>query len=42
MVFLARKHQKRFLSSDVPEHAEEIGVSQLVYQAQKVKTTEVF
>uniref|UniRef100_A0A8U8B4J2 MRN complex interacting protein n=1 Tax=Geospiza parvula TaxID=87175 RepID=A0A8U8B4J2_GEOPR len=35
-----RKHLKRFLSSDVPEHAEESGVSQLVYQAKKVKTTE--
>ncbi|XP_048175384.1 MRN complex-interacting protein isoform X1 [Corvus hawaiiensis] len=35
-----RKHQKRFLSSDVPELAEESGVSQLVYQAKKVKTTE--
>nr|XP_054498959.1 MRN complex-interacting protein [Agelaius phoeniceus] len=35
-----RKHPKRFLSSDVPEHAEESGVSQLVYQAKKVKTTE--
>ncbi|NWW38838.1 MRNIP protein, partial [Panurus biarmicus] len=32
-----RKHQKRFLSSDVPEHAEESGVSQLVYQAKKHK-----
>ncbi|NXY21608.1 MRNIP protein, partial [Atrichornis clamosus] len=32
-----RKHQKRFLSSDVPEHAEENGVSQLVYQAKKHK-----
>ncbi|NXS87616.1 MRNIP protein, partial [Erpornis zantholeuca] len=32
-----RKHQKHFLSSDVPEHAEESGVSQLVYQAQKRK-----
>ncbi|NXB34870.1 MRNIP protein, partial [Eulacestoma nigropectus] len=32
-----RKHQKRFLSSDVPEHAEESGVSQLVYQAKKRK-----
>ncbi|NXC53599.1 MRNIP protein, partial [Aleadryas rufinucha] len=32
-----RKHQKRFLSNDVPEHAEEIGVSQLVYQAKKHK-----
>ncbi|NWX27440.1 MRNIP protein, partial [Notiomystis cincta] len=27
----------RFLSSDVPEHAEESGVSQLVYQAKKYK-----
>ncbi|XP_038006356.1 MRN complex-interacting protein [Motacilla alba alba] len=35
-----RKHQKHFLSSDVPEHAEGSGVSQLVYQAKKVKTTE--
>ncbi|NXH80134.1 MRNIP protein, partial [Edolisoma coerulescens] len=32
-----RKHQKRFLSSDVPEHAEESGISQLVYQAKKHK-----
>ncbi|NXI88543.1 MRNIP protein, partial [Rhipidura dahli] len=32
-----RKHQKCFLSSDVPEHAEENGVSQLVYQAKKHK-----
>ncbi|NXS26858.1 MRNIP protein, partial [Pomatostomus ruficeps] len=32
-----RKHQKRFLSSDVPEHAEESGVSQLVSQAKKRK-----
>ncbi|NXY52932.1 MRNIP protein, partial [Callaeas wilsoni] len=32
-----RKHPKRFLSSDVPEHAEESGVSQLVYQAKKHK-----
>ncbi|NXO19288.1 MRNIP protein, partial [Oriolus oriolus] len=32
-----RKHQKRFLSSDVPEHAEESGVSQLVYHAKKRK-----
>ncbi|NWV56355.1 MRNIP protein, partial [Daphoenositta chrysoptera] len=32
-----RKQQKRFLSSDVPEHAEESGVSQLVYQAKKHK-----
>ncbi|NWV91008.1 MRNIP protein, partial [Machaerirhynchus nigripectus] len=32
-----RKHQKRFLSSDIPEHAEESGVSQLVYQAKKRK-----
>ncbi|NXT96820.1 MRNIP protein, partial [Buphagus erythrorhynchus] len=30
-----RKHPKCFLSSDVPEHAEESGVSQLVYQAKK-------
>lgn len=42
LVFLARKHPKHFLSSDVAEHAEESGVSQLVYQAKKVKTTEVF
>ncbi|XP_068062010.1 MRN complex-interacting protein [Anomalospiza imberbis] len=35
-----RKHPKHFLSSDVPEHAEESGVSQLVYQVKKVKTTE--
>ncbi|XP_063269510.1 MRN complex-interacting protein isoform X2 [Prinia subflava] len=35
-----RKHPKFFLSSDLPEHAEESGVSQLVYQAKKVKTTE--
>ncbi|NXH34412.1 MRNIP protein, partial [Myiagra hebetior] len=32
-----RKHQKRFLSSDVPEHAEESGVSQCGYQAKKRK-----
>ncbi|NWI84012.1 MRNIP protein, partial [Dryoscopus gambensis] len=32
-----RKHQKRFLSNDVPEHAEESGVSQLLYQAKKHK-----
>ncbi|NXM43348.1 MRNIP protein, partial [Gymnorhina tibicen] len=32
-----RKHQKRFLSSDVPKDAEESGVSQLVYQAKKHK-----
>ncbi|NWT62201.1 MRNIP protein, partial [Erythrocercus mccallii] len=32
-----RKHLKRFLSSDVPEHAEESGVSQLVYQAKRHK-----
>ncbi|NWI44275.1 MRNIP protein, partial [Picathartes gymnocephalus] len=32
-----RKHLKRFLSSDVPEHAEESGVSQLVYPAKKHK-----
>ncbi|NXD98585.1 MRNIP protein, partial [Chaetorhynchus papuensis] len=32
-----RKHQKHFLSSDVPEHAERSGVSQLVYQAKKHK-----
>ncbi|KAM4764175.1 MRN complex-interacting protein isoform 4-T4 [Cyanocitta cristata] len=32
-----RKHQKCFLSSDVPELAEESGVSQLVYQAKKHK-----
>ncbi|NWH91847.1 MRNIP protein, partial [Aegithalos caudatus] len=35
-----RKHPKRFLSSDVPEHAEENGVSQFVYQAKKAKITE--
>ncbi|XP_021407842.2 MRN complex-interacting protein isoform X1 [Lonchura striata] len=35
-----RKHPKHFLSSDVPEHAEESGVSQLLYQVKKVKTTE--
>ncbi|KAM7042252.1 MRN complex-interacting protein [Acridotheres tristis] len=35
-----RKHPKSSLSSDVPEHAEESGVSQLVCQAKKVKTTE--
>uniref|UniRef100_A0A8C0UQL8 MRN complex interacting protein n=1 Tax=Cyanistes caeruleus TaxID=156563 RepID=A0A8C0UQL8_CYACU len=35
-----RKHLKHFLSNDVPEHAEESGVSQLVHQAKKVKTTE--
>ncbi|XP_041337803.1 MRN complex-interacting protein isoform X1 [Pyrgilauda ruficollis] len=35
-----RKHPKRFLSSAVPEHAEESGASQLVCQAKKVKTTE--
>ncbi|NWX65366.1 MRNIP protein, partial [Promerops cafer] len=35
-----RRHPKRFLSSDVPEHAEESGVSQLVHQAKKIKTTE--
>ncbi|XP_064243757.1 MRN complex-interacting protein [Passer domesticus] len=35
-----RKHPKRFLSSAAPEHAEESGASQLVYQAKKVKTTE--
>ncbi|NXU34598.1 MRNIP protein, partial [Drymodes brunneopygia] len=32
-----RKHLKRFLSSDVPEHAERSGVSQLVNQAKKHK-----
>ncbi|NXM56185.1 MRNIP protein, partial [Illadopsis cleaveri] len=32
-----RKHLKRFLSSDVPEHAEESGVSQLVNQAKRHK-----
>ncbi|NWU36917.1 MRNIP protein, partial [Hylia prasina] len=32
-----RKHLKRFLSSDVPEHAEGSEVSQLVYQAKKHK-----
>ncbi|NXP64889.1 MRNIP protein, partial [Chloropsis cyanopogon] len=32
-----RKHPKHFLSSDVPEHAERSGVSQLVYQAKKCK-----
>ncbi|NXH49873.1 MRNIP protein, partial [Dicaeum eximium] len=32
-----RKHPRRFLSSDVPEHAEESGVSQLVYQAKQCK-----
>ncbi|NXI00061.1 MRNIP protein, partial [Pachycephala philippinensis] len=32
-----RKHQKRFLSSAVPEHAEQSGVSQLVHQAKKRK-----
>ncbi|NWU03988.1 MRNIP protein, partial [Urocynchramus pylzowi] len=32
-----RKHPKCFLSSDVPEHAEESGVSQLVCQAKKCK-----
>lgn len=42
MVFLARKHQKSFLSSEVQEYAEENGVFQLAYQAKKVKTTEVF
>ncbi|XP_005483705.1 MRN complex-interacting protein [Zonotrichia albicollis] len=35
-----RRHPKRFLSSDVPEQAEESGVSQLTYHAKKVKTTE--
>uniref|UniRef100_A0A8C3NWR7 MRN complex-interacting protein N-terminal domain-containing protein n=1 Tax=Cyanoderma ruficeps TaxID=181631 RepID=A0A8C3NWR7_9PASS len=35
-----RKHLKRFPSSDVPEHAEESGVSQLVNQAKRIKTTE--
>ncbi|XP_027579862.2 MRN complex-interacting protein [Pipra filicauda] len=35
-----RKHRKSFLSGDVPEHAEENGVFQPVYQAKKVKTTE--
>ncbi|NXE36941.1 MRNIP protein, partial [Ptilorrhoa leucosticta] len=32
-----RKHHKHFVSSDVPEHAEESGISQLVYQAKKHK-----
>ncbi|NXD04154.1 MRNIP protein, partial [Certhia familiaris] len=32
-----RKHPKRFLSSDVPEHAERSGFSQLVYQDKKCK-----
>ncbi|NXE86775.1 MRNIP protein, partial [Menura novaehollandiae] len=32
-----RKHQKCFLSNDILEHAEESGVSQLVYQAKKCK-----
>ncbi|NXX33193.1 MRNIP protein, partial [Nicator chloris] len=32
-----RKLPKRFLCSNVPEHAEESGVSQLVYQAKKHK-----
>ncbi|NWV71133.1 MRNIP protein, partial [Malurus elegans] len=32
-----RKHQKHFLSSDVPEHVAESGVSQLFYQAKKLK-----
>ncbi|XP_010142808.1 PREDICTED: UPF0544 protein C5orf45 homolog [Buceros rhinoceros silvestris] len=35
-----RKHQKSFLSTDVQEYAEEHGVSQLAYQAKKVKTSE--
>ncbi|NXD25829.1 MRNIP protein, partial [Spelaeornis formosus] len=35
-----RKHQKCFLSSDVPEVAEESEVSQLVCQAKKMRTTE--
>ncbi|XP_057890827.1 MRN complex-interacting protein [Melospiza georgiana] len=35
-----RRHPKRFHSNDVPEHAEESGDSQLIYQAKKVKTTE--
>ncbi|XP_005053501.2 PREDICTED: UPF0544 protein C5orf45 homolog, partial [Ficedula albicollis] len=35
-----RKPPMCFLSSDVPEHAEESGVSQLVYKAKEVKTTE--
>ncbi|XP_071426267.1 MRN complex-interacting protein [Pithys albifrons albifrons] len=35
-----RKHQKSFLSSDGPKHAEEKGVSQPVCQAKKFKTTE--
>ncbi|NWR84925.1 MRNIP protein, partial [Furnarius figulus] len=35
-----RKHQKSFLSSDGPEHAEENGVFQPVYQAKKFKPTE--
>ncbi|NXC87484.1 MRNIP protein, partial [Cercotrichas coryphoeus] len=32
-----RKPPKCFLSSDVPEHAEESGVSQLIYEAKKRK-----
>ncbi|NXF03820.1 MRNIP protein, partial [Smithornis capensis] len=35
-----RKHQKSFLSSDVPEHAEENRVFQLDYHAKRIKTTE--
>ncbi|NXG04318.1 MRNIP protein, partial [Sakesphorus luctuosus] len=35
-----RKHQKSFLSSDGPKHAEENVVFQPVYQAKKFKTTE--
>ncbi|NWR44419.1 MRNIP protein, partial [Regulus satrapa] len=37
MVGEQRKYPKHFLSSDVPEHAEESGVSQLVCQAKKYK-----
>ncbi|NWV35028.1 MRNIP protein, partial [Grantiella picta] len=32
-----RKHQRHFLSTDVPEHVEESGVSQLFYPATKLK-----
>ncbi|NXF72529.1 MRNIP protein, partial [Sclerurus mexicanus] len=35
-----RKHRKSFLDSDGPEHAEENGLFQPVYQAKKFKTTE--
>ncbi|NXK86736.1 MRNIP protein, partial [Formicarius rufipectus] len=35
-----RKHQKSFLSSGGPQHAEENGSFQPVYQAKKFKTTE--